>query len=165
MYSTCVGTQLKTKGKASRERVLRGKSVTYQLKMANKLQEGLCVEDLCVRIELPAGTVFAKSRLFPSALAKDKGSQRRRKSTQADSVVPSGNGTTSVLWSGISLRPGGVGYFSVKMRAVGAPGGALQGALDIHASIFQCNVTNGCTRNVSPTSVRPGPRVDVYLIV
>lgn len=124
--------------------------------MANKLEKGLCLTDLCVRVDLPEGVVYAKSLSSPPTLTKNQGTRRRRRksSTSADDVVPAGNGTTSVIWSGISLQPGRVGKFFVEMRVVGARGGHLPGVLNIQGSVYQCGAQNACKGNVPPTSVR-----------
>lgn len=144
------------KSKANRKHVRRGKSVIYDLKVANKVEKGLCLENLCVRVDLPDEVMHSKSRLAPPTLLRNltasSRSWRREKLSVAGRLVRE-NGTTSVLWSGVSLAPGRSGRFSVKMRVLSGPSGQ-PGTLAIGGSVYQCMDNTSCKNNVPPTPVR-----------
>ena len=156
VYSTCVATKVVIKSKANRKHVRRGKSVVYGLKVANKVEKGLCLENLCVRVDLPDEARYAKSRLAPPTLLRNltisSKSWGQGKPSVAGRLVRE-NGTTSVLWSGVSLAPGRSGRFSVKMRVLSGPDGR-PGTLAIGGSVYQCMDSTSCKTNVSPTPVR-----------
>lgn len=161
VYSTCVATSVTTKTKTNRKRVQRYKSVKYHLVVLNKVKS-LCLESLCVRVDLPDEVMYSKSRLIPPNLLRNAttarswgGAWRSRKSDveAAAGRLVRENGTTSVLWSDISLAPGKWGRFSVKMKALSGPGGQ-PGTLAIRGSVYQCMDANSCKNNVPPTPVR-----------
>lgn len=158
VYSTCVATRVKTKGKADRKHVRRSKSVTYHLIVLNKVEEGLCLENICVRVDLPAEVMYAKSRLAPPFWLRNAtavrlgGRWRQRKPDVAGRLVHE-NGTASVLWSGVSLGPGKWGHFSVKMKVLSGPVGR-SGTLAVRGSVYKCTDSNSCKNNVPPTPVR-----------
>lgn len=160
VYATCAATRVSTKSKVDRTHVQRGKRVKYALQVLNKVEKGLCIEDLCVRVDLPAGVAYSKSGLFPPKLLQNTtgpsrpGSRRQRKPAGTGRLITVDNcTTTSILWSGISLGPGKGGRFSVKMVALSGPDGHPS-TLTIHGSVYQCAEPNACKGNVPPTSVR-----------
>lgn len=150
--------RVKTKSKVDRKRVRRSKSVKYSLIVLNKVEKGLCLENLCVRVDLPAEVMYSKSRLAPPSLLRNAtaarfgGRWRQRKPDVAGRLVHE-NGTASVLWSGVSLGPRQWGRFSAKMRVLSGPGGH-PGTLAIRGSVYQCQDANSCQNTVPPTLVR-----------
>lgn len=159
VFTTCIAKRVSTTTKVDRTHAKAGRHVTYGLQVLNEREENVCLDDLCVRIDMPPGVAYRRSRLFPPTILRNGTeppppiSRRGRKPAGTGKVIVGENGTTSVVWSGVSLAPGRRGRFAVKMMVLSGPD-RQPGPLTIQGSVRHCEDRNICVNRAPPVQVR-----------
>lgn len=172
VYLSCTTGRAGMNGTVNRKRVLPGRLVKYELRIDNRLERTHCMDHMGLQVDLPPELAFRRSSAYFMAmfrngsglLASRTPSEPRAEAnctisgdgSARPNVTVAADGSTTILWSGFSLRPNRVGRFFVKTRVVSGPGGQPSGVVNITASVFQYSAlcTPACKRVIGPTPVR-----------